>query len=550
MGTTEGADAVRFSRRTALIVAVGAILAGCGDDDEPAATSSDEGTAGPGTTVGTAPVTEPSAAPSSATIGPELDTTATFRFAYWTGLTSFDPHLASSSYSNTSLNLVYDRLVHLLPDASPAPGLATAWEFGDDGLTLDLTLRSGVTFHDGTPFDADAVKANLERAKTLEGSVVAGELAAIEEIEVVRPDLVRLHLTEPSAELPLVLSDRAGMMISPAALQNEDLDQHPVGSGMYRVREYVTNDRITYERFEDYWDPAAAPSAGIEITFITDSTTRLNAVRTGQADATTVDPAQVADAEAAGLVVDQDITLAFYQLQLNRSFEPFSVLEVRQALNHAIDRGAIIDGLLLGLGVQAGQVFPEGYVAFDEATGSDPYPYDPERARELLAAGGYPDGFTFEMIVPAVPLITQLGEIIQSQLGEIGVIAEARTVEVSDTAPAFMGRKEGNALVTNWSGRADPTQTLKSLFGADSFQNPGGHTTPEMTAAIAATQAAVDPDERTAALKAASAQAARDALTVPLVFPVTSTVASTDVVGLQSWRSGKPEFRGVGLRRS
>ncbi|MFV0309561.1 MAG: ABC transporter substrate-binding protein [Desertimonas sp.] len=530
----------RHSRRTMLAGAGAIALAIAG------------GTFGPGRraraeAVGGAPRRAARTTPPSTT-GAELDPNAVVRFAYWTGLTSFDPHRASSSFSNTSLNLTYDRLVHLAPDASAAPGLATDWGFGDDGLTLDLTIRRGVSFHDGTPFDVEAVRANLERAQNLEGSVVVAELAAIEQIEVIDAEHVRLHLSEASAELPLVLSDRAGMMISPAAFENPDLDRMPVGCGMFRVTSYVENDRITYERADDYWDPDAVRCAGFEIQFLTDSTTRLNAIRSGEVDFTQLDPAQVADAESAGLSVIQDTTLAFYQMQLNRSFEPFSVLEVRQALNHAIDRSAVVESLPLGFGLPAGQVFPEGYVAFDEATGSDPYPFDPDRARQLLAGGGYPDGFTFELLVPTLPLLTTLGEAVQAQLDVVGVTAEIRSIEVADTAPAFMGRLEGNALITNWSGRADPTQTVKLLFGAGTFQNAGGHTTPAMTAAIAATQATFDPDDRVVALRAASAQAVSDALTVPICFPATSTVATASVVGLQNWRSGKPEFRGVAVR--
>src|SRR5690606_32824748 len=123
-----------------------------------------------------------------------------------------------------------------------------------------------------------------------------------------------------------------------------------------------------------------------------------------------------------------------------------SKLEVRQALNHAVNRQAIIDGLLLGLGNASCQVFPEGYIAFDEETGTDTYPYDPDRARELLEAAGYADGFEFEMIVPTIPNITQLGEIVQAQLLEVGIRANIRQVEPAQTADIFYAQQEGDGL--------------------------------------------------------------------------------------------------------
>ena len=148
-----------------------------------------------------------------------------------------------------------------------------------------------MTFHDGTPFDAEAVKGNIERAKTVEGSAVASELEVVSTVEVVDPLTVRLTLSGPAAQLPLVLSDRAGMMISPAAFDDPNLDQAPVGAGMFTVSEYRPNDRIIYERYDGYWDPDAVRCATFDYTIAGDPVTRLNAIRTGQVDGTFVDAA-------------------------------------------------------------------------------------------------------------------------------------------------------------------------------------------------------------------------------------------------------------------
>jgi peptide/nickel transport system substrate-binding protein len=379
----------RFSRRTALALAAGVVVTACGgdDDDDTSATTGDSGTtAGPATT-GESSATTPAAGSAAATTTPssgstpatdevpdisEYDLAATFRYQYSVGPSRFDAHKATSSFDNTSLFLTYDRLVHNAPDASPIPGLATEWEFNDEGTALTFTLREGVTFHDGTPFDAAAVKANIERGQTVEGSAVASDLAVITAVEVVDPLTVTFTLGGNGAQLPLVLSDRPGMMISPAAFDKPDLDQAPVGAGMFAVTEYRPNDRITYTKYDGYWDPEAGRCAVFEYTINGDPTTRLNAIRTDAVDATFVDPPQEAEAESAGLVSKRGTGLAYYHMQPNRSFEPFGKLEVRQALNHAIDRKAIVDNLLLGLGNASCQVFPEGYFAFDEDTSRSP----------------------------------------------------------------------------------------------------------------------------------------------------------------------------------
>ena len=233
----------------------------------------------------------------------EYDLEGTFRYFYSVGPSRFDAHRATSSFDNTSLFLTYDRLVHNSPEASAVPGLATAWEFNPDGTALTFTLREGVTFHDGTPFDAEAVKANIERGQTVEGSAVASDLAVITSVEVVDPLTVTLNLGGDGAQLPLVLSDRPGMMISPAAFDKPDLDQSPVGAGMFTVSEYRANDRIIYNRYDGYWDPDAVRCATFDYSISGDPITRLNAIRSGQVDGTFVDPAQEADAESAGLVI-------------------------------------------------------------------------------------------------------------------------------------------------------------------------------------------------------------------------------------------------------
>jgi peptide/nickel transport system substrate-binding protein len=477
----------------------------------------------------------------------EVDRDAVLRFGapYFGETANFDPHRVATAVANVYLFPVYDRLVHLDPDASPIPGLATDWTFEEDGTVLTMELREGVTFHDGTPFDAEAVQANIERGQTLEGSTVQAELAVIEEVEVVDTHEVRLHLTAPSTSLPLVLSDRAGAMISPAAHGNEDLSFAPVGSGMYEVTDYVPGGQAVYSRYEGYWDPDAALLRELVLINLQDAPARLNALRAGEIDATELDVVNAEEAEGSGLSITAEPGLVYMNLYLNRTRSAFADVRVRRALNHALDRQAFVDFLAFGYGEVASQPFPEGYIAHNpEAEGL--YPYDPDRARELLAEAGLGDGFTFEAVIPPIDSYVQHAEAIQAQLLEVGIRMEL--TQHPDINQAFFVEQARDAMVSIWTGRPDPQMTVNLLYTSSGFSNAGRHSTPEVEELQAEALATTDPDERMELLQALSLQIMEDALAVPIYFPEQVVAFKPEVVGLQPWTSGKVEFRGVGLR--
>jgi len=314
---------------------------------------------------------------------------------------------------------------------------------------------------------------------------------------------------------------------------------------MYRVTEYRQDDTIVYERYEDYWDPEAAGAAVIEYYIMPDPTTRLNAIRTGQLDWTLIDPIQVAEAESAGLTVVPTPSLSYVHLQINRSFEPFQDVRVRQALNHAVNAQAIVDAVLLGYADVNQQSFPEWYFAWDDASGAVAYDYDPEVARQLLADAGYADGFEFEVIVPTIPIYLEVFQVIQAMYAEVGLTATLRSVPGAQVADLFYSQEEAQAIISPWGGRPDPGQTLYLLFHPDGFSNPGDHSTDEYLALWEETLA--PGDDREAAIQAASGQILADALDVSYYYPQTPFVYSENVVGFQQWFSGKPEFRNMGV---
>lgn len=480
----------------------------------------------------------------------EADPEATLRFAFASGVTRFDPHRATSSYDNTWLFPVYDRLVHMDPDGQPIPGLAAAWDYGPQGTWLDLELRPDVRFHDGSQLDAQAVRANLERAKTVRGSAVASELASIAAIEILDDLRLRLHLEWPDAALPLILSDRAGMMVAPAAFDDPRLDRRGVGTGPWRHVEFRMGNRSVYERFEHHWDPEAAGVRRLELRLIPDESTRLNAVRSGQLDGTNLASLQIDQARLAGLEVVSRVGVEFLHIHLNRTASHFGDRRVRQAMNHALRRQAIVDALGLGHGQANVQPFPEGYVAFDPESGRHHYDYDPERARSLLAEAGVADGFEFELIVPNISSYLPLFEAVADQLSKVGIRARPRVLEGAQISERFFGATESDAALVQWGGRPDPSQTIDLMFTPGALPNPGSHTTPEVQRLAKAARREIDPEQRKVALQAVTRAVTEEALGLVLSLPPATFALQPAVAGFETWISGnKPEFRGVVVRR-
>lgn len=482
-------------------------------------------------------------------LGSEVDPGATARFAVSTGVSRFDPHRATVSFDNTWLFPVYDRLIHLNPEGEPIPGLATEWAFGEQGQYLELKLRKDVYFHDGLPFDADAVAANIDRAKTISGSAVRGELSSIERVEVLGSHLVRFHLTFPDAALPLVLSDRAGMMVSPGAFSSATLDRLAVGAGPFRHVDFRPGHSAGYERFDDYWDLGAAGVHRLEILLMPDETTRLHALLSGQVQGALLIGHQVAQAHRFGLSVKSRIGLGVLYIHLNRSRSEFSDVRVRRALNYAVNREELIRALYLGDGQPTVQPFPEGHPAFAPDLGRLYYEFDPDRARALLTEAGLGDGFSFELLVPNIPHYGPLYEALHAQFGAVGIDVKPRVVEGAQFRQGFFADASGDAALLTWTGRPDPSQTLSLLFTAQGAANPGGHSTEQVERLVAAARSEIDPLKRSELLQAATREVTQEGMAVIISLPSATVAVRPNVVGMQAWlSSGKREFRAVEIR--
>lgn len=442
---------------------------------------------------------------------------ATLRLAATSSNNSFDTSQLQTGNLVQYWQPVYDTLLLLDTDAKLQPNLATEWEYDDTNTTLTLTLRDDVTFTDGEKFDAAAVKANMEHLRDGGGSN-SSMLASVSGIEVVDDTHVAVTLTEPDPGLTNYLTTVAGAMASPAALTGESIATEPVGSGPYvfDASKSVAGATYVYERNDDYWNADAFPYDGLTITVMEETTARLNALRSGEIDGALLDAKSATQAESAGLTLNvhrldwQGLILADRDGSKNPALAD---VRVRQAINHAFDRETFVEKVLLTRGLASTQIFNEQSAAF-LAELDERYPYDPKKAKQLLADAGHPDGITIDM--PSMPAFAATNDIIEQQLADIGVTvnwtkvtAESYipTVQTGDYATFVMQLSSGN----EWR------DVYKSVSPAGPW-NPRHSTTPEMAALIDAAVAATSEDEYVDTLHQINEYIVENAWFAPIAF--------------------------------
>jgi peptide/nickel transport system permease protein/peptide/nickel transport system substrate-binding protein len=465
---------------------------------------------------------------------------------------TLDPVTGGLGSDHMVLYPIFDTLVDFEPATlAPRPGLATSWEFTDP-KTLVMTLRPGVAFHDGTPMDAAAVKANLDRARTDERSAVKGDLQSLQSVEVAGDLKVALRLNRPDTALPLILADRAGMMCSPKALaeRGRQHDRNPVGTGPFRFERWNDNDLVVLVRNDAYWNKDRPYLDGITFRIITDLNTGLRAVLAGETNfAYRLNPQQkiVADRMASRVRISSTPTIADYHLLFNYGRAPLKDPRVRQAINHALDRDGFNKAALLGLGVPAQTMLPPGYWAHDESLNSF-YTHDPDRARKLLAEAGFADGVDIRFFGYSDQASQQRHEIIIEQLRKSGIRAQMTVGSSADMYQRFMVQGEGDMLLALWTGRPDPSQPFLLVYGENGFNNSGKvPPPPEMVQAQAESQSESSQDGRKRAFAKLERAALEHALSAELAFVPGIEVFTANVQGYVPNLLGKPKFTDIFL---
>ncbi len=359
----------------------------------------------------------------------EVVTTQDLILVVHSDVVSLDPHGSNDSPSSNVRSQIYDTLVYFDENMDLQPGLAVSWDPVDD-TTWEFQLREDVTFHDGTPFTADAVRMNLERITNPEmASQRAFLFTMVTDVTAVDDYTVRISTEFPFVPILSHLAHDAGGIASPAALEEAGFDEvEPIGTGPFRFVSWDPGDELVIEVNEDYWGERPTPDT-VTFRVIPEESTRLALIERGDAHiANIMQPASMARVEASRamhLMLYDSLSLNYIGFNTNK--EPFDDVRVRQAISMAIDRQSMIEGIVLGAGIPAIGPISERVVGFHPNL--DSLPFDPDQAAQLLADAGYGDGFSTTLWTNDNPVRIAIAEIVQNNLADVNVDVAIEVLE-------------------------------------------------------------------------------------------------------------------------
>ncbi|WP_134325263.1 ABC transporter substrate-binding protein [Cumulibacter soli] len=507
------------------IMAVGLLLAGCGD--APAEKSEDL-----------------EEYPNSIPLADDFNPDAHFEWAYTAFASSWDPAKSVTGGDINFMEPVYDRLLAEGEDGIPVPMLAEEFTPSDDNKTLSLKLIEGAKFSDGEPFDAEAVKFNLERYKA-EDSRISGEVYQIESVEVTGEYTLDLHLSGGLGSLVSGLAGRAGMMVSPKAVADGTIDTEPVGIGPYVTTAIDPGSKVDYELTPDYWDPEAQNVATRTYHYMPDDQTRFNALQSGELNGAQINADQLDTVSNADLQVTTAPSPIYVYFMVNTAEEPFGDPEVRKALNMAIDREAISEGLYDGYCIPQIQPFPPASPGYSEKIGDglDIFPYDPEEAKKILEDKGVTD-LDITTAAPNVTLYTKFAEAVQAQLAEVGINMEIHAQPPTPQVQEFAIDKVTPTFTSVYTGINDPDAIMSRYLAPTALFNPGGAEYPELMEYATEGAASMDPAERTPAYeKFMDAWVENPPHMIPVCMSYLAAGFQDNVSGVMQMPSGRPNLR-------
>lgn len=439
------------------------------------------------------------------------------------------PHMDPTSAAAQAIDSVvytniFEGLTRFMGDGSVVPGLAESWEISDDGLVYTFKLHNAVKFHDGTTMDGEDVKFSIDRARAEDSTNAQKALfAGIASVDVVDPQTVRITLSEPNGNFLFNLAWGDAVIVAPESIDN--IKTNPVGTGAYKFSNWVQGDRVELVRNDDYWgeQPEIARAT---FKFISDPTAAFAAMMAEDIDVFAGFPAPEnlpqfeADPRFQVLVGSTEGETI---LSTNNKMPPFDNVKVREAMAHAIDRQAIIDGAMFGYGTPIGTHFAPHNPAYVDLTGQSNY--DPEKAKAMLAEAGFPNGFDTTLHLPPPSYARRGGEIIAAQLAAVGIRAEIINVEWAQwLETVFRGKDFGLTIVSHTEPMDIGIYARPDYY----FQ----YDNPDFQALMAKLNSTTDPAMRTELMQQSQRTIADDYVNGYLFQLAALTVAKAGIEGL------------------
>ncbi|PSC05619.1 hypothetical protein SLNSH_08575 [Alsobacter soli] len=443
---------------------------------------------------------------------------------------TLDPAQMASFFELSVQYNIHEPILHMTPDLKIEPGLASVET--PDPLTYAFTLKPNLTFHDGTPIDAQAAKANFDRMLDPNGgSPRRSELGPVDSVTVTGPLTFTIKLKTPYAPFLQVLANRAGMLVSPAAVKSlgADFATKAVGAGPYKVVSWTKNSELVLERFPGYW---RGPAAIERIVFrpMADETVRVTNLRSGTVQLVDAVPAQTVAqlGRESAITVKQTDGLGFNAFSFNTTRPPFNDAKVRRAFAMAIDPTAVQKAVYFGTGAPAyGPIPPSIGWAYDKTA---PHPKaDPQGAKKLLAEAGVTTPVPVAITVTNSPAQVRTAEILQAMANQAGFKAEVKQIDATSLI-TVLRQKDFDLCMSPWSGRSDPDGNMFNYFTKTGPNNFAGYASDKVTDLLMQARSVAAQDERAKLYKEAEKQIAADAPMLFLTFPATiqASVSSLD----------------------
>lgn len=466
----------------------------------------------------------------------------TLTYAQESELRTLDPLTSSQLVERTVMYQMYESLVTIDTKLNIKPGLATSWTTSSDGLTVTFQLRSGVKFHDGTALDATAVKFNFDRILGASVSPRKSELANLASVDAQGAGTVVLHLKKPDATLLSQLVDRAGMILSPTAIQKAGtgfgLAPVGAGSGPFVFVEWKRDDHLTLKKNPDYWGTKAHLDQIIYRPIVNDDA-RTTGLKTGDFDAVRL----LANKDVAGVKADSSLIykeqpgIGFGGFEVNHTKAPFNDKAKAQAVALAVDRTQVLKNVFFNVGTISNGPIPPSSWAYD----SSEKVYEKTDAAKAKSTA---TGFSFTMKVTNSPASIQEGTLLKDELAKAGITVNVQVEEFGQLLTETQAQNFEASLV-GWSGRIDPDGNMYSWFHTGGGNNDGRYSNPQVDKALEDARTTTDQAKRKALYDQAQKLLVQDAAYVFINHPPTTQVSSTKVHGYVLYPDNMPRFATV-----
>ena len=450
-----------------------------------------------------------------------------------------DPQRTTAASTFQITNNIYEPLLTVTADGELTNALADSWTVSEDGLTITFTLRADAQFSNGNPCDADAVIASFERLKA-EDSPRAGDYANIVSMEAVDAQTVVFTMgTLDVAALSSFAYPWAAIVDVTVA---DTLTNQPVGTGPYVLEQWIPQQSLTLTRNETY--PGTVHIETVEFRMMPDAASQISAFQNGELDIITVSGDQVGAFENnPDYNVIQAPANSLQLMAMNLDNEALADIRVRQAINYAVDKDALIETVWWGYGQKIGSHYPT--VLKEYVDHSEDYTYDPDRARELLAEAGYGDGLTLQMYLPQnYTAYVNAGQVIADQLEQVGIHCEITIVEWATWLSDVYTNRQYDLTVVGHTGRLDP-YVLLARYDTESGENYFNYSNPEVDQLLADYQSEQDEAARTEIVQRIQAILAEEVPALYIQDPISLYVTQSDVEGFETYPIDIYEMKNV-----